>query len=166
MNALPHRTPDEVSTEGTVMNAMTEPVRRAVIVVGAIVLIGGIAGLIVSSGQDLTEPRGARVGALMHLNPLGSWVSIALGVLTIVGGVLRSHAAVLAASVGLFVCVVFVTFGANRPTNPLGGTASTVSFYLGPAAGLLALVLAERAAQQAASSSVEATDDAAREHDH
>lgn len=129
------------------MNAtMIEPVRRAVIIVGAIVLVGGIAGLIYSSGQDLTEPQGARVGAFMHLNPLGSWVSIALGALTVVAGVLRSRALTFVACLGLMICVVMVAFGANRSTNPLGGTASTVGFHLGPAAGMLALVLAERAA--------------------
>lgn len=152
MNATPNTSPDDASNEETAVTKMTEPVRRAVIVVGAIVLIGGIAGLIVASGQDFTEAEGARVGALMHLNPLGASVSIALGVLTVVGGVLRSHVVVLVASVGLLVCVLLVTVGANRPTNLLGGTASTVGFHLGPAAGLLALVLAERAARQASSS--------------
>ncbi len=56
-------------------------------------------------------------------------------------------------------CVVLVTFGANRPTNLLGGTASTVGFHLGPAAGLLTLVLAERAALRAPDSRAGSTDD-------
>lgn len=128
---------------------MSEPVRRAVLAVGLLVLIGGVAGLIVSSGQDLTEARGARVGAFMHLNPLGSWVSVGVGVLTVVAGVQRSRTLVLASALGFAICVVLVTIGANRSFNPLGGTASTVAFHLGPAAGLLALALAERAAEQA-----------------
>lgn len=128
---------------------MTGPVPHAVITLGVIVLVGGIAGLIYSAGQDLMEVPGASVGAFIHLNPLGSWVSIALGSLTIVSGALRSRMLALSAAVGFLACVILVTFGANRPTNPLGGTASTVGFYLGPAAGLLALVLAERAADRA-----------------
>jgi hypothetical protein len=125
---------------------MSDTTRRAVLALGAIAVLGGIAGLWASSGQAFTEPRGARVWELMHLNPLGSWVSIALGTLTLLAGWLRSAVVALIAAVGLLVCVLAVTFGANQATNPLGGTASTVGFYLGPGVGLLALVLAERAA--------------------
>lgn len=131
-----------------IQTAMSEPVRRAVIVLGALILLGGVLGLVASSGQSLTEARGARVVELMHLNPLGSWISIGLGAIAIAAGILRSHLLALIASAGLLVCVVLVTFGANRPTNALGGTASTVGFHLGPAAGLLILSLAEHAAQQ------------------
>lgn len=128
--------------------SMSTPVRRAVIVLGALVVLGGVLGLVASSGQPLTEPRGARVFELMHLNPLGSWISIGLGAIAIAAGILRAHLLALVAAVGLLVCVVLVTFGANRPTNLLGGTASTVGFHLGPGAGLLMLSVAERAAHR------------------
>jgi hypothetical protein len=137
---------------------MTDTTRRAVLVLGAIAILGGLAGLVVSSGQAFTEPRGARVWELMHLNPLGSWVSIRLGALPLLAGWQRSRVIALVAAAGFLAAVLAVTFGANRPTNPLGGTASTVGFYLGPGAGLLALALAERAAAGAT------TDDLQDEH--
>lgn len=125
---------------------MTDATRRAVLALGVLTVVGGLAGLVVSSGQAFTEPRGARVWELMHLNPLGSWVSIGLGALTLLAGWLRSAAVALLAAAGALAAVLAVTFGANQTTNPLGGTASTVGFFLGPGVGLLALVLAERAA--------------------
>jgi hypothetical protein len=123
---------------------------RAVLTIGVLIVVGGIAGLITSAGQAFTEPDGARVASLMHLNPLGSWVSVALGLLTLAAGLRRSRSLALLAGVAALVGVAVVTAGANRPVNLLGGTASTVAFFLGPGVALLSLVLAERAAERRA----------------
>ncbi len=134
---------------------MSESTRRAVVVLGVLTLLGGIAGIVYSAGQSFTAPGGARVGELMHLNPLGSWVSIGLGGLTIVAGWRRSITLAFVAVAGFAACVVAVTLGANRDVNPLGGTASTVGFHLGPGVGVLALALAERAASRATAADLE-----------
>ncbi len=126
---------------------MSDATRRAVFTLGVIALVGGLAGLIYSSGQDLTASRGERVGEFMHLNPLGSVTTIILAVGTLAAGWRRSLVLTSAASAGFWLCVALVTLQANRVPNLLGGTASTVAFHLGLAAGLLALALAERAAQ-------------------
>lgn len=129
---------------------MSHATRICLLVLGALVLLGGIGGLAASAGQELTAPDGTRVGDLHHLNPLGSVVTIGLAVLTLVAGAIRSRSLVLLAG-GLFaVGVVLVALGAERPVNPLGGSASTAGFFLGPAAALLALGLSEHAAAQAA----------------
>lgn len=143
---------------------MSDATRRAVLALGVIALVGGIAGLAYSSGQDLTAPRGARVGEFMHLNPLGSIISIVLALVALAAGWWRSHGLTLAASAGFWACVVLVALQANREPNLLGGTASTVAFHLGLAAGLLALALSERAAQRVDAGTDHVERDAAAGH--
>jgi hypothetical protein len=128
---------------------MNDSTRRALLGLGTIVLVAGIAGLVVSWGQAFTEPDGARIGSLLHLNPLGSLVSIGLGTLAIVAGLRRNHPASLVAAAGLLIAAALVVVGANRSVNPLGGTASTLALFLGAGVGVLTLTLAARAARRA-----------------
>lgn len=121
---------------------MTGRVRAAALVLGALGVIGGLAGLAFSSGQALTAAEGARIGAFMHLNPLGAIVSIVLGVVGLAGAGLRLQSLVLAAAGGWLVAAVLTVLQSGREPNWLGGTAATLSFFLAVGAGLLARAIA------------------------
>lgn len=117
-------------------------VRTAALVLGALGVIGGLAGLSFSSGQAVTAAEGARIGAFMHLNPLGAIVSIVLGVVALAGAGLRLQPVVLAAAAGWLAAAVLTVVQSGREPNWLGGTAATLSFFLAVGAGLLALAIA------------------------
>ena len=117
-------------------------VRTAALVLGALGVIGGLAGLSFSSGQAVTAAEGARIGAFMHLNPLGAIVSVVLGVVALAGAGLRLQPVVLAAAAGWLAAAVLTVVQSGREPNWLGGTAATLSFFLAVGAGLLALAIA------------------------
>lgn len=120
------------------------PVRRAVLVLGALALAGGLGTLLIGlfEGQALLADRGARLGALMHLNPLGALVSTALACATLAAGALRSRMLVRVASAGWLLAALQVIAQSGRDPNVLGGTASTLAFFLAMGAGLAAIGLA------------------------
>lgn len=121
---------------------MSGRVRAAALVLGALGVIGGVAGLSFSSGQALAAAEGARIGAFMHLNPLGAIVSIVLGLVALAGAGLRRQLLVLAAAAGWLAAAVLTVVQSGREPNWLGGTAATLSFFLAVGAGLLALAIA------------------------
>jgi hypothetical protein len=121
---------------------VTGRVRTAALVLGVVGVVGGVLGFLESAGQPFTAPEGARVGALFHLNPLGSAVAVALGAVTLAGAWSRQRAVTLAASAGWLVAALLTVAQAGREVNLLGGTGSTLAFFLGLGAGLLALAIA------------------------
>lgn len=121
---------------------MTGGVRVAAMVLGALGVLGGVLGFAASSGQPFTAAEGVRIGELFHLNPLGSAVSVALGLVALAAGLLRQRTVVLAASAGWLIAALLTGAQSGREVNLLGGTASTLAFFLGLGAGLLALAIA------------------------
>lgn len=117
-------------------------VRTAALVLAGLGALGGVLGFLFASGQPLTAPEGARVGELFHLNPLGAIVSVALGAAALAGAALGRRALVLTASAGWLVAAILTVLQSGREVNLLGGTASTLAFFLGIGAGLLALAIA------------------------
>jgi len=121
-------------------------VRIAALVLGGLGLAGGIAGFAAAAGQELVAGEGVRVGAFMHLNSLGAITSVALGVVALAGAAAGRRVVVLLASSGWLAAGVLTVLQAGREPNWLGGTAATLSFFLGVGAGLLALAMAPDAA--------------------
>ena len=123
---------------------LTDPVvRRTVLVLGVLALVSGLGTLTLglAEGQELLAERGVRLGTLMHLNPLGSLVTIALAGVTIGAALARSRVLLLGASGGWLVAVAQTIAQSGRDPNVLGGTASTLAFFLAMAASLAAIGL-------------------------
>jgi len=121
---------------------MNGGIRTAALVLGVIGVASGAAGFAVSAGQPFTAAEGARVGEFFHLNPLGSLVTLVLGLVALAGAVARLRAVVLGAAVGWLLAALQVVLQSGGGSNLLGGTASTLALFLGVGAGLLALALA------------------------
>lgn len=117
-------------------------VRTAALVLGGVGVLGGVLGLVGAIGQPFTAPEGDRIGALFHLNMLGAVVSVLLGAVALAGAALMQRAVVLAASAGWLAAAILTVLQSGREVNLLGGTASTLAFFLGIGAGLLALAIA------------------------
>jgi len=117
-------------------------IRTAALVLGALGVLSGAAGFAVSAGQPFTAAEGARVGELFHLNPLGSLVTLVLGLVALGGAVARVRAVVLAAAAGWLLAALQVVLQSGGQSNLLGGTASTLALFLAMGGGLLALAVA------------------------
>jgi hypothetical protein len=114
--------------------------RRAVLVLGVLGLVSGVAGLIYSAGEPFAG-AGTRLGAFMSFNGLGAVVTLALAVLSLVAGVAGRRPLVLAAGVGHLLGALLVVVGLGLGVRLLGGNGSTLSYFLGLGFGLLALGL-------------------------
>ncbi len=129
---------------------MNGGIRTAALVLGVLGVLSGAAGFAVSAGQPFTAAEGARVGELFHLNPLGSLVSVVLGLVAIAGAAARLRVVVLVAAAGWLLAALQVVLQSGREPNLLGGTASTLALFLGLGAGLLALAVAPETPDAAA----------------
>ena len=121
---------------------MADPtVRRAVLVLGGLALVAGLSTLLLglADGQPFLATQGVRLGTLMHLNPLGALVTVALAVLTLAAGAVRSRLLVQLAAASWLLAALQVVAQGGREPNVLGGTASTLAFFLAMAAGLAAI---------------------------
>jgi hypothetical protein len=128
---------------------MNGGIRTAALVLGVLGVLSGATGFAVSAGQPFTAAEGARVGELFHLNPLGSLVSVVLGLVALGGAAARLRAVVLASAVGWLLAALQVVLQSGGEPNLLGGTASTLALFLGLGGGLLALAVAPDAAAPA-----------------
>ena len=130
------------------MNApLIDPgIRRSVLILGFVALVAGAATLVLAlaEGQPLLASRGVRLGTLMHLNPLGGVVTVALSAATLVAGAVGSPRLIQIAAGAWCVAAVQVIAQSGREPNVLGGTASTLAFFLALGAGLAALGFAPR----------------------
>lgn len=131
---------------------MTGGIRTAALVLGVLGVLGGVLGLLFASGQPFTAAEGTRIGELFHLNTLGAIVSVVLGAVTLAGATLGRRVVVLAASAGWLLAALLTVLQSGGEPNLLGGTASTLAFFLGIGGGLgmLAIAPAETRADGAA----------------
>lgn len=119
-----------------------EALRRAQFAVAIVALIAGVVTLVASLGLPLTAPRGGALGGTgITFNLLGAALVSVLGLVALVGAVLRRRSLVLAAAGGFALIAVQVLLQFGRSANLLGTRGSSLSLALGAAAGLGALGL-------------------------
>jgi hypothetical protein len=121
------------------------PTRRAELTITAVALAMGVAGVIAARNLPLTAPKGELVLRFgPSFNPLGAAVVIVLSILGLAGAILGRRTLVIASTGGFALVAVQVLLQFGRSTNWLGSRGSNLSFAVGVAAGLGALVLAKR----------------------
>ena len=119
-----------------------DALRRAQFAVAIVALIAGMVTLVASLGLPLTAPRGGALGGTgITFNLLGAALFSVLGLVALVGAVLRRRSLVLAAAGGFALIAVQVLLQFGRSANLLGTRGSSLSLALGAAAGLGALGL-------------------------
>ena len=119
-----------------------DALRRAQFAVAIVALIAGVVTLVASLGLPLTSPRGGALGGTgITFNLLGAALVSVLGLVALVGAVLRRQSLVLAAAGGFALIAVQVLLQFGRSANLLGTRGSSLSLALGAAAGLGALGL-------------------------
>lgn len=119
-----------------------DALRRAQFAVAIVALIAGMVTLVASLGLPLTAPRGGALGGTgITFNLLGAALVSVLGLVALVGAVLRRRSLVLAAAGGFALIAVQVLLQFGRSANLLGTRGSSLSLALGAAAGLGALGL-------------------------
>ncbi|MBA2365130.1 MAG: hypothetical protein H0W36_15610 [Gemmatimonadetes bacterium] len=119
-----------------------DALRRAQFAVAIVALIAGVVTLVASLGLPLTSPRGGALGGTgITFNLLGAALVSVLGIVALVGAVLRRRSLVLAAAGGFALIAVQVLLQFGRSANLLGTRGSSLSLALGAAAGLGALGL-------------------------
>jgi len=111
-----------------------DPLDRAAVALGT---AGVLLVLMTPLGGDPWELVQVGVGAAV--------VTALLGALAVVGGRTARVPLVLAAGGGYLAAALLQLSQFGRDTNWLGGNGSTVSYFLGLGAGLLAVALARRA---------------------
>ncbi|MDZ4824868.1 MAG: hypothetical protein SGJ13_00190 [Actinomycetota bacterium] len=122
---------------------------RAVVVLGAVAVAFGVAGLAAADGS-FTDRAGWLVGrpsielALAGFNRLGAMCTLALGVVAVVAGWRRSVLGVGIAAAGFAVMALQVVVQWGRGANVLGGRGSNLSLWGGLAIGLATLAWAMR----------------------
>lgn len=116
----------------------------------AIVLAVGIAGLFYARNLQFTEPEGALVypapddffwARQFRFNPLGALLTIAVGGIALVGAVTRQRAVTLVAAASSFLAAVFMVIDLRGGEPLLAGRGGNVSLLLVLALGLAALEL-------------------------
>ncbi|MFQ4149563.1 hypothetical protein AAGW05_12840 [Arthrobacter sp. LAPM80] len=110
-------------------------VDRAAVVLGAAALLGSLFAF--STG-------GPAPVDLIHVRGAGLIVIVAMGVLAVLGGMLRRRVLVIVAGAGLALAAVIQLLQTGQPVNWLGGDGSTLAFMGGLGIGLLAVSLARR----------------------
>ena len=119
-----------------------DALRRAQFAVAIVALVAGMVTLVASLGLPLTAPRGGALGGTgITFNLLGAALFSVLGLVALVGAVLRRRSLVLAAAGGFALIAVQVLLQFGRSANLLGTRGSSLSLALGAAAGLGALGL-------------------------
>lgn len=119
---------------------MSGPRRRACAILGTVAVIAGVWGLIAAWSLPFTTARGAPLSRFnVTLSLLGALVTLLGGILAL--GASWSASRVVAALPGLLFAgaALLTLIGVGRSFNPLGGIASTLSFFLLEAVGLLSL---------------------------
>ena len=110
---------------------------RSAAVLGIVYLAVGAWALAVSLGDSLTEPSGALLGSadlelrLMTFNLVGAGVTVAIGLVGLLGAWWRRRVLVVLAAVGAAVCVVqvLVQWGQGS-SNVFGAVGANLSFGL------------------------------------
>ncbi|MEO8222722.1 MAG: hypothetical protein ABI563_18285 [Specibacter sp.] len=81
---------------------------------------------------------------LIHVRGAGLIVILVLGVLTVLGGMLRRRVLVIVAGAGFVLAATIQLLQTGQPVNWLGGDGSTLALMGGLGIGLLAVSLARR----------------------
>jgi hypothetical protein len=106
---------------------------------GVVLVLIGVAAVIVSSDKGFRAPVGAVIGQVApdslevsvgQYNMLAAVVLLAVGVLMLVGALLRSRVVVLAAALLALAAAVSIYVQLGRTEVWLGGTASTAAVFL------------------------------------
>lgn len=121
---------------------MSGPRRRAVAILGTLAVVAGVWGLIAARNLSFTAARGAPLSRFnITLSLLGALVTLLGGVLALVATGTGNR--VVAALPGLLfgAAALLTLIGVGRSFNPLGGIASTLSFFMLLAVGLLSLAV-------------------------
>ncbi|XAS66717.1 hypothetical protein V3C33_14685 [Micrococcaceae bacterium Sec5.7] len=108
---------------------------RAAVVLGVAALLGSLFAF--STG-------GPAPVDFIHVRGAGLIVIVALGVVAVLGGVLRRRVLVIVAGAGLVAAAVIQLLQAGQPVNWLGGDGSTLALMGGLGFGLLAVALTPR----------------------
>ena len=118
---------------------MTRDRRRAVAILAAVAITGGLAGLVNALGGEFLADRGSQLWRLYTMNAFGGLVTIVGGLIGLGAFAMRSK--VIAGLAGLiFLGVAGLTLTALGQTyNLFGGRGSTVSFWLMLGIGFTAL---------------------------
>lgn len=118
---------------------MTRDRRRAVAILAAVAVTGGLAGLVNALGGEFLADRGSQLWRLYTMNAFGGLVTIVGGLIGLGAFAMRSK--VIAGLAGLiFLGVAGLTLTALGQTyNLFGGRGSTVSFWLMLGIGFTAL---------------------------
>lgn len=127
---------------------MSDRVRRAQMLIAAVALIAGAIALLFARDVALLSARGARVGSLFSLNPLGALLTIALSAVAFASALVRRLGGALLAGAGFLVAAAIQLVQTGRATNWLGGRPSTFSFLLAAGVGLCVLAIAQRGYRQ------------------
>lgn len=113
-------------------------------VVGVLALVAitvGVLTLVASRNEPFALAGGVRLWRLVHMNMLGSVLTLGAGVLGVVAWRRRSVGITLAtgASFSMLALATLVTLGSDA--NFTGGRGDTFAFYLAMAIGPLAIAL-------------------------
>lgn len=116
---------------------MPDANRRAALVIASVALVSGVAGAIAARGLPFTAPRGALVGSLMAFNLLGAIVTIALAGVAMLAAWRRGRVLLQLAGDGFGLAALLQLVQLGRDANLLGGRASTFSFFVFAAVGIM-----------------------------
>lgn len=114
---------------------------RAATVLAVVAIAGGLAGAVNAIGAPFAADRGEQLWRLFSMNTLGGVLTVAGGLAAGVGGRRGSKGLVALAGVLFLAMAGLTVLGVGQTWNPLGGRASTASFWLMLGVGLTALVV-------------------------
>ena len=115
--------------------------RRAVITIGVIAIVIGLAGSLNGATSPVFEVPGRSLFRFMAINLFGGLFSVAVGILAIVAA-RRARTTLLLWCGAAFVVAALVNLvGIDRSFNVFGGHASLASVFLCFGTGLVAIAL-------------------------
>ena len=113
--------------------------RRAQVVLAAIALAVGAAGVWLGRELDMTAPQGVEVAGFLRFNPISSFVTALLGAISLAGVASERRGLSALAGIGFLIAALIVVMGAGQETSLFAGTGANAGFFLGLGGGLLAL---------------------------
>ena len=114
------------------------PSRRAQLVIGALGVLIGAYGLLVTRHLEATAPHGVRL-AVIDVNPASAFITLVLGAVAALGALNGRRGLGTLAGYGFLAAGLAVVMGAGQDGNLLGATAATLGFFLGAGGSLLAV---------------------------